>query len=366
MLYVWFFVLSFRDCVRSIPLRVWIGIGILTCIAFSRLYFGEGSSVLIMDRTFMWLFHFMFGVTLFALLRRVPPEMAMSLVLVGITIGSLSILGLYVGKFVVFGPPAGERCWLTVPAFYHVRYSGFLAGASLILLAAACENRHAKMSYRGSLVVVLICLWAFIEYTGSRGALMAVIASFVGIVLFAPLQKTFRLATVVALTGFVGVFCLSWSIPPAECAPFGLLDRVSQSVETGQVTSGRIDMWIGTWELIQKRPLFGYGEVRLSSITDYAGLQPHNFILQVMLHWGIVGGLIVLALLAEVVLRILLLARKAPWQVWPCMLGVLTMLAYSMVDAALYHSYAILMSTVMLAAGAAIVMRPERSEDEAA
>jgi O-antigen ligase len=111
-------------------------------------------------------------------------------------------------------------------------------------------------------------------------------------------------------------------------------------------------IWHDAWSSFLERPLFGFGEAQLTFIRpEIKGefLHPHNFVLQLLLQWGVTGT----ALFAALVL-IGVRACRSPVTdnaklTIPAALVAFTLAAYSIFDGALFHTYPVAMFTVSAA-----------------
>ncbi len=340
--------------VATLPKRAWAMIGLLTLIALSRLAFGEDNYELTTARIIMWLIFLILGLTLYRAFAEVPPDAVIKFILTALVGASALYVMLVAIWFIYDGVPAGDDCTNMMPGFKNVRYTVYFSAPALgfaIFLAAA---RHASTVLRIAAGLAAVGLWTYLEYTGARGAVMALIVATLFIALFLPLVATARLLITAGIT-FGVAMGLAWFIPPADCASFGMINRLSATIESDRVTTGRVDIWRLCWEMIQHRPVFGHGEIRLFNYSDFEVTQPHNFVLQSLLAWGFVGAGLFFVLLGELALRLLLSARTAPWQAWPVLFGTLTIVAYGQISGALYHAFPLLFATILVAASAAIV-----------
>jgi O-antigen ligase len=180
--------------------------------------------------------------------------------------------------------------------------------------------------------------------TGSRGATLCW-------VLFVLLTCCFSQARLRAAVLGVGTLALSaglvWYLDHSGVllSP-NIFSRVVQVVRSdgADFDSGRIALWIGSLRQIAAHPLFGSGPEGywLSGCCDRAVLQAHNFILQFLLEFGLVGCTLVLVLVVAVIrgvggfagLRQLAVASPDN-RVLGCLLAAY--LAYSLIDQMMYH-----------------------------
>jgi O-antigen ligase len=93
-------------------------------------------------------------------------------------------------------------------------------------------------------------------------------------------------------------------------------------------------------EAISARPWFGYGEAHTLH-AHWAGRnlrvpQAHNFVLQVLLAWGLFGASL-LALLGFILGRVVVRQGKSDPRSLPMLAPAIVLAAYSMIDGTLYH-----------------------------
>lgn len=239
-------------------------------------------------------------------------------------------------------PPRGLI--FKLPGFAHVRWFGFFAAAA-IGLSASDLLRRDKLAPAMATIAFTMAFWS-----GSRGAVAAAVAGFAACVF---LLRNFRvprawlLFFMCGLSGLVLASGLDALIPFATQGP----DSMARAGSTG-----RIDMWKDTLDAIGMRPWFGWGEAQFREIFRdvWRFNHPHNIVLQILLAWGIVGALLCLALALWTAPRFLKAqtAEAAPFQ---C--AALTLAAYSMVDASLYHTHSLSLFVFCCAAAVAAGIR---------
>jgi O-antigen ligase len=190
----------------------------------------------------------------------------------------------------------------------------------------------------------------FISWSGSRASLIGIgIGSMLAFSVVA--SKPDRKRSLLALC--VTLFGITASLPVPNPAPeFGLL-RMVEATTSEKVSSGRTDMWLKTLAEIQSKPLIGHGagsfRQNMNDKYNLAYNQPHQFILQYLYDWGLVGGLPALYLIALLGYRVLCSARHSPST--PAFLGLsalTTTTAIAMIDGALYSPLSIALTLIML------------------
>lgn len=346
----------------ALPARSWLMIGGLVAIVIGHLIVGADNPQLTVERSTMLLIYLMIGLLIFLSFQRMtPPDV---LVAASIAIGGVGVLYalLSAGWFVVNGAPAGPLCETQIPIFTNVRHTAHFSTPALGLAIFVASSRDVGRMFRLLAGIMAVILWAYLEYTGSRGAIFALLGAALVAAIFLPLRPVAAL-TITGFVTFAIAMALMVAVPPAECGSFGLFNRMQTSFETGEVTTGRFDVWRASWDLIVARPLFGYGEIHLEDVTDFTIAQAHNTILQAFLTWGFVGGTLFLGLIAEFLLRSMMLARTRPWQAWPILFALLSAFAYGMIDGTLHHSFSLFIVTIMVAASGALIFRPKPHPD---
>lgn len=133
--------------------------------------------------------------------------------------------------------------------------------------------------------------------TGSRTALLLLLLMFLIYTLLHESKYKYIVITCSLFTFGVGCFYLLNS-------DLMIVERLLESKETGD-TSGRTDIWHSLLPYIMENPIFGYGEVGYSRISESAfnnivehnytnyedgkGFSPHNVIIEVLLYTGVIG-----------------------------------------------------------------------------
>lgn len=227
-----------------------------------------------------------------------------------------------------------------VADFAHVRHFGYVG-----FYAAASGTALAVLSRRMAFPALLLAFAALfgIVLTGSRGALLSW-------VLFVLLLCCFSRARWRAGLHGIAAFAISaglvWYLDSADVLPSpNIFRRVAASASAGTgFDTGRIDIWIASLKQIAGHPLFGSGPegYSLSGCCDRRVLQSHDFILQFLMEFGIVGCAIVALVVARTIRHLgglksfatLVFATDGN-RVLACLLA--SHLAYGLIDAMLYH-----------------------------
>ncbi len=338
----------------ALPRRAWAMIIVLVLIAASRPFLVGADPNLTIERSLTWLFCLFLGLLLFRVFQVLSPRAVLAIVM-GILIGlSVAYIAVTAFTYITSGAPAGEACERQVLLFGNVRYTGYFVGPALGMAIFAAVSREFGWLIRSIGAVTAVILWAYLEYTGSRGAVFALLAALLGGALFFAWSTTFRLLICGVVTCVIALGIMQL-VPPAECHVFGLFLRTVQSFETGRITTGRTDIWAYGWELFLQRPIFGHGDFRLHEISDLEVTQFHNVVLQSLVNWGAVGAVIFLSLGAELVIRIIVALRDGPWQIGLILFALFVILGYSLIDATLYYAFPLVLTAILLSAAFAMI-----------
>lgn len=234
----------------------------------------------------------------------------------------------------------------------HFGYLGYLAAASALALGA--------MSRRMKFTSLLLCAAALfgILQLGSRGALLGwMVFLLVGCYVS---RERMRWA-LSGLAATVLAILASWAM--ADRLLHGS-DSIISRAQHGDLAgaSGRLSLWADVWRAIMVRPLWGYGPDGhrfldcCGSYGPYIAktVQPHNVVLQLLEEFGLIGFMLMAALLLHVARRH---APKPGW--WAAArqhteLGSLLallggLLAFGMVDGPFYYPVPLVIASTIAA-----------------
>lgn len=245
------------------------------------------------------------------------------------------------------------------PAAGHIRHLGYYIAAMIALCAgiAATERRRGVLV---ALFLLALCSFAFALWSGSRGVIVGVVGGLIAALVLLPRMRrpVVWIGTGVALLLGGGVAAL---IPAPDNPILGFARTVTQTVDSGNVTTGRTEIWRGVIDAIRERPLFGYGDAQMSTVAHFYDMQtPHDVVLQIWLAWGVVG-LACVAVLAVWFLLRSLPAIRADSALVPPFVAMLVLAAFSTID----NSLANPMSVSIFAACAGMVASGWRGEARA-
>src|SRR5688500_7881504 len=210
--------------------------------------------------------------------------------------------------------------------------------------------------------------WAFVTaslaiglslWTGSRGAVLAIVGAGAVSLLVAPAFRVARGWGGAAASLVLAAAVVS-QLPTAPHPLMGATRTVEASVG-GEATTGRTEMWRRVAKAIEQRPVFGHGEGQMRKVATFSDMtHPHNSILQVMLAWGIVGLVCVLVLAVAFARRALPAVRRRDDYTVPAVIGLVALAVLSLVDNPLINP----IPGSMFAAFAGIIASRWRAESD--
>jgi O-antigen ligase len=320
---------------RSLPRWNWsrpavAAVLILSAIAVATAWFaplGERAAYM----TAYWFIHGLFGLSILYLCGRLfqPAELVCAY-LAGFAAFAL-LLVIYIFQI----PDWSRFNWKnTFMAFSHIRHAGYyaaaIAGLGFGLMAIAGRKSEWGFAFACSSAAIIIALW-----TGSRGAVLAVAGALVIGLLLAPAFRSLRGAGGAVASLVIGAAVASQLPAPHPMMGFS---RMVGATTSGNVTTGRTDLWEIAMRAVGERPLLGYGEGQMSKVATFHDMvQPHNVVLQVTLAWGLAGLACLLVIAIAYCRRALPVVRKEGEAVLPAFMAMAALLILSLYDGSLFY-----------------------------
>ena len=296
------------------------------------------------------LLHVIYGLVLMSsmTISAEPSQRALALAFGLAMVAYLPLMILY---FLIAGTPADGIWTDALPGFGNVRRLGapLAAGAGAILGLMAFTPREQPRRYYG-LAAAAIVLWGMLFWTGSRGAVCALVGAVLVTSFILPAATRMRFLRISFMTLFLGAALSFVHTPPDP--NFGLFNA-AERVAGDEPTGRRLDIWRDTAEAILQRPWFGHGAAQLrEAVGDrpYEAIHPHNMVLQVLLDWGLVGGGAFLVLVGVMWIRAYASAWRGSGANLPLFLPLTALLALSLLDGVFFYPYPLLIVTTLFAA----------------
>lgn len=290
-----------------------------------------------------WPVYLVFGLYLLSALQRAP-ELAGRL-LVASTAGFTG-LAIVLAAFIGFSTLPVTFDWVAeLPGAFNVRSLGYEA-----IVAALVGSLYRPAAARPYVLVLLrtggVIGWAFIFWSGGRGALISALAAVLAVHLLSTTEQRWKRLAETACLVMAGAALSLLHIPANESFGFwrtiGLTSASAPSLNQ-DISTGRTAIWKEAASAILTHPLLGIGEAQMkyqlaSAVGRYP--QPHNLLLQAPLAWGIPGGLAFLAAVALPIIRGAKRLRHHATLGSPAVAGfsiALAMAANSLLDGTLFH-----------------------------
>ncbi|KGK99998.1 O-antigen ligase [Thalassobacter sp. 16PALIMAR09] len=166
---------------------------------------------------------------------------------------------------------------------------------------------NSAMNFIALMLFLPACLWS-LKTPPLPQWLMAVTGVAAIIILSLSLSRSaFLVLGMLAIVGFLAFsrlwafaavpilgIAVTWSIDHILAFPIftGLVLRMRAAIAGGDITTGRVDIWGETLDLISMRPFFGYMFQFFSDFSQYG--TPHQQILEVFFKAGLFGAIIYL------------------------------------------------------------------------
>jgi O-antigen ligase len=250
----------------------------------------------------------------------------------------LAGFGAYMIVFVAFAVTAwGSRTdWIhNLPAAIHIRHVGIYAAAMTGISIGAMAGARSRIAWICTTFMASTG-FALGMWTGSRGMVLSVVgATMLSAILISAMRRITVLGTA-ALSLAAGIVAAAW-FPVPNGDMMGVTRQVTATTQH-ELTTGRVQIWVNVLDAIGHRPFLGYGPAQMPIVAPFADMgQPHNLILQILLDWGIAGLVCVLILAFYYARRAVPALHKEGGRLAAPFMGMISLLALSMIDAAMFH-----------------------------
>ena len=319
-------------------------------------------------RQFVWIEAGLFLVLAYAFFREFPQRKEMILKLIwigGLAYGLLILTFMYQIGIGTFGddPPRAP------PGFGNVRHFGYYL--SIVIVAGMAPALRGEFKWKSAagwaLFAGLVFVWSMTAWAGGRAPYFALGLGFLILVLMRRLPRPGLLAGFAfgaALGG--GLLSLLYPLPTADYGFLRILGIEGPGFFTdlNTLSTNRILMWQTAFHVLAQRPFYGFGpDLFPFEIGSFFSVfaQPHNFVVQFVLAWGLLGGAAMLAIVALVISKALgpggqgdqseLVIRVTAGA------GAVVLLTFGLVDGTLYHQVPLSMLIVFLALAASVKVR---------
>ena len=252
--------------------------------------------------------------------------------------------------------------------FSTIRSPGYVLTSLISLFIGFILIKNSK-NLNFTDIAILSTLISLVYFFGGRGNLISIIIACIISIIYKRiikeeidvLIKTFLISFLlafVALEIFKLIISLS-SVPGVSVINYYTIFRYN--------FLDRLEIWIACLNLFKENIFFGYGpnilillqangllEIGNWSKSNMMVSHPHNFILQFLIEWGLIGTLLILFLMTKNMLKviIILIKKQNKYLIIP-VLNVAGLTAHGMVDGTYIHPVTVtflLISNAMIAA----------------
>ncbi|MNZ75937.1 O-Antigen ligase [compost metagenome] len=246
--------------------------------------------------------------------------------------------------------------WVRRPPFFrNIRQLAYLLLLGMVIAAWAVLALRGRL--RGLALVVFLLAASMLLWSGGRGAFIAACLGIACLLFRFGLRNHAQSWRWLSIAG-LAAFLLS-ALFPVDSPGMGWLSALFRSgggASADQISSGRLEIWSSLLPYIAERPWFGWGgEAFFALMAHTQVLQAHNGVLQLLLEWGCVGALLMLAVVGAVLFPgVKSLFRDAGSdQSSPTLVLGMSLMAsllfLSMVDGVFYHGLPLAFMMIWLA-----------------
>lgn len=246
-------------------------------------------------------------------------------------------------RWCVLDDPRGyDWVWGALP-FIHIRHLGYYLAAGTVAALYPCLAQGRGLRQAGGFALLTLVL-AALCWAGGRGSILAILAAMPLVLCLAPATPEKRRLLIALPFILVGAYGLA-AVFRVDNPALGLsLFHGRAPGDIDDLSSGRVALWQSVLPRLLDSPWLGIGPDNYGFLADKPAMptQPHSFVLQALLDWGLPGG--GLLLLAMIGLCLWLVGffwrwRAAALPVAPLVaFGVLVaILVYGLIDGTLYH-----------------------------
>ncbi|MEZ9920148.1 O-antigen ligase family protein [Vibrio breoganii] len=241
-----------------------------------------------------------------------------------------------------------------LPLITNRRYAGYIAmiNSIFLLFLLLNTNDNSKKSNMYYYSLLYIVNFSFLIWLGGRGAVFSFLISMILIILAFIYLENVKLKSIIFL------FILS-TLSSVVSIPFSIFEwngmhrylvGFEKSVSLEQFSSGRLSMWADTLTLILQQPFFGYGADAYRFLGPTGHYQPHNFVLQVLLEFGLLGLLFLGTFFYSIVKKSIenLIVNKDQSSLLAVIL-IISLFVHGLLDGTIYHAQPVMLLAILCA-----------------
>lgn len=265
-------------------------------------------------------------------------------------------------------PPDREvvtiRWQFAIPGFISVRLFGAMAGTWCAFMLYLAATRGAQTSSRAWVWAACALTAGMVVWSGTRAAVLGVGTA--GMVALLRWRSPMRPGLVAKTSAAAILGCvLAVLLLPYGDRDFWLFMPGDYQGSADTIASGRLALWLASWNAFWDVPLFGAGPGASAWILPpniSSHIQPHNVVIEFLLNWGLVASAAAFFLLAKLVVAAHRKACDVPVAV-PFLLAADSLLAMAFFDGTFHFAQHLMLWAALMgiALGAANRAGPKRA-----
>ena len=248
--------------------------------------------------------HVVFFIAVRDFFGRVRLPIAWLLIAIPASCFVVALMAAYLSIGVDGHDPAISEQWFSDPPFNtHIRHSGYQVAAGVSVLTTFFISGSCTTPAKIPLLLVLIALCTFLIWMGGRASVLSVVVAFalLAVTLRVKGAPSRSLWLAFSLSVAAGLVLSEWLAVFDWNGVVDLATRTAEAVaaeDLNQLGTGRFAVWLSSWESVREHLIFGLGPNGYWFMPNRIyGVQPHSFLVQFLVEWGLAGSLLFLGLL---------------------------------------------------------------------
>ena len=187
--------------------------------------------------------------------------------------------------------------FFNIRRFTHVGIIPIAAATGLWLWLRAQPGERTINPLSLTILLGLSFGWAIIFWAGSRAPIAAFGATAIVFLWRLPSYRKAILKVWLIPSTLGAIISSQMGFLGWERSIFRRFRDMANAEDLNSLSSSRLDVWTTAWSDFLEAPVFGYGYGQFSLVNDLGLETPHNFFLEMLHGFGIVGGLPMIVLI---------------------------------------------------------------------
>jgi len=210
--------------------------------------------------------------------------------------------------------------FFNIRRFTHVVIISIVSGTGYFIYIMKGSRPSEALTLKVLIYFCIIFGWTVMFWAGSRAPVLAFSVSMMIFLWRLPSQRIILLmscapAMVIAYFASGKLHFLNWNRTLSDrLFQFGSDVNFSNisTLDVNSISSGRIEVWKAAWTGFLQSPWFGNGYSQYSVVSGISLETPHNFILEMLHNFGIVGGVPIIIALVWTVYSLIKRVFRSP------------------------------------------------------